>query len=121
MQTVMAGFKAQVETLAASHGVADFQDFADWARETQPSAIKEAMRIHGMQRSTAAYEPLLRSCMMNLDKRPGGAQAILNANFPDPRCERLPASQRGRGDPDGRCRGARLCVAFSGIVKPRRS
>ena len=84
MQTVMAGFKAQVETLAASHGVADFQDFADWARETQPSAIKEAMRIHGMQRSTAAYEPLLRSYMMNLDKRPGGAAGDPERQLPRP-------------------------------------
>jgi hypothetical protein len=85
VNAIMAGFRSQVEALAASHGVSDLQDMGAWARESgNEGALKEAQRVHGMQRSTRAYVPLMKAYLEALPTRPGGADAILNAKFPTP-------------------------------------
>jgi hypothetical protein len=116
---VIEGFRQQVATLAASHG-ADATDFADWARAHHGTQFKEAMRQHGMSRTTAGYVPLLRAYMEALPSRPGGAEAILNAKFPN---EGVSAYKNHNGEivlqtPNGEV-SWRVAVR-TGLVKPHR-
>ena len=117
---VIEGFRQQVATLAASHG-ADATDFADWARANHGSQFKEAMRLHGMNRTTAGYAPLLRAYMEALPSRPGGAEAILNARFPN---EGVSAYRNNAGEivlrtPNGEV-SWRVAIR-TGLIKPQRS
>jgi hypothetical protein len=118
VNAIMQGFKAQVATLAASHG-ADVEDFGAWAREQHGAQFKEAVRLHGMNRTTAAYQPLLRSYMENLDRR--NPDAILNANFPTPRVSayRHPSGQIVLKTPQGEV--SWQVAVRTGLIKPFRS
>jgi hypothetical protein len=80
INSAMDGFRSQAASLAKSTG-ADPEAFFEWAKANRTGDMKEAMRNHVMQRTTAGYAPLLREFNESLAER--DPDVVLNATFPD--------------------------------------
>jgi hypothetical protein len=80
INSAIDGFRSQAASLAKSTG-ADPEAFFEWAKANRTGDMKEAMRNHAMQRTTAGYVPLLREFNESLAER--DPEAVLNAHFPD--------------------------------------
>lgn len=79
LDPIIAGFKAQADATVKALGAEDTADFWDWAQEHAAKDLSDAMRKHGMMRTTKAYEPLYQRYVEGLADR--DADAILNARL----------------------------------------
>lgn len=89
---IVEAFRSQAAQAVKAIGVADPQAFFDWAHHSQPEKIQEAMRQHGMERTTRGYTAMVTDYFISLaDSDPEG---VLNADFGDPR---ITARRAGNG------------------------
>lgn len=76
---VIAAFETQARSVVGAAGVGDFDDFTAWAHENRPNDLREAMRRHGMERTTEGYRKLANEYVASMaDHDPA---AILEAEF----------------------------------------
>lgn len=76
---VVEGFQHQAEQTIKALGADDPSQFWEWAQENRSRELKDAMRKHGMERSTSAYRGLYGDYVASIADH--DAAAVLQADF----------------------------------------
>lgn len=76
---VVEGFQHQAEQTIKALGSDDPSQFWEWAQDNRSRELKDAMRKHGMERSTSAYRGLYQDYVASIADH--DAAAVLEADF----------------------------------------